>query len=578
MVGTPDDHEGGHTESTTASTKTATKSEPNIAVALSGGGHRAALWGAGVLLALVDAGVNADVTTISSVSGGSIANGAVAAHVDFQQVGETELEHVLRPAIRQWATGGLFFTGPPTDRYVGSVFNAAITFVAVVISFVLGLVALGQHWSFIAVAATAAALCLVASGVALFLPTGALARYQTELVAGAVVVGPAAIASLLAATHAHTWYSQIAFVLVGGAVVGLLGHRAVARFGRRSVELDDALATGLLARNENGTTVVQPLPTTVGPAATHHVFCSTDLQTGNHAYLSRSWVYSDGIGLRTPAESFRLSTAVQASACLPGAFAPRTIPDASFEPLSPGVAHNANAEDAGSPDSRLVLSDGGVYDNMADQWTFGEDQRHRRLTTAGVDVSPLPPRADVLIVANAGGSMDERTMASTRGLAGEVRALLRNKDTLYDVTTAVRRRYLIEMFRLAERSGSGLQGNLVQITQDPRAVVRAAMNSDAEATRGRAVEAHAVLSAIEAADPAAEPWDEVARTNRSIPTTLGPIGAVESARLLQHAYVLTRINTYMWTGQGRLPDPHDTRQIGACLRVRFDDLVGVPDP
>lgn len=51
---------------------------PKIAVSLSGGGYRASLFGLGTLLYLVDAGKNAEVCCISSVSGGSITNGYVA--------------------------------------------------------------------------------------------------------------------------------------------------------------------------------------------------------------------------------------------------------------------------------------------------------------------------------------------------------------------------------------------------------------------------------------------------------------------------------------------------------------------
>src|SRR5260370_29752440 len=47
----------------------------SIGVALSGGGHRATIFGLGALLYLVDAGLNRSVQSITSVSGGSILNG-----------------------------------------------------------------------------------------------------------------------------------------------------------------------------------------------------------------------------------------------------------------------------------------------------------------------------------------------------------------------------------------------------------------------------------------------------------------------------------------------------------------------
>ena len=40
-----------------------------VGVALSGGGHRASVWAAGLLLYLADAGRNGDVGVIASVSG-----------------------------------------------------------------------------------------------------------------------------------------------------------------------------------------------------------------------------------------------------------------------------------------------------------------------------------------------------------------------------------------------------------------------------------------------------------------------------------------------------------------------------
>ncbi len=49
-----------------------------VGVALSGGGHRATLFGLGALLALVDLRINRRTTQIASVSGGSIANAFVA--------------------------------------------------------------------------------------------------------------------------------------------------------------------------------------------------------------------------------------------------------------------------------------------------------------------------------------------------------------------------------------------------------------------------------------------------------------------------------------------------------------------
>jgi len=65
-----------------------------IGVALSGGGHRAALFGLGVLLYLADAGKNGEVSSIASVSGGSLANGYVGQSTEYQSVSATEFSAV----------------------------------------------------------------------------------------------------------------------------------------------------------------------------------------------------------------------------------------------------------------------------------------------------------------------------------------------------------------------------------------------------------------------------------------------------------------------------------------------------
>src|SRR4030095_9244392 len=49
-----------------------------IGLAISGGGHRATAYALGVLLYLVDTGLNQKIHTVTSVSGGSILNAFIA--------------------------------------------------------------------------------------------------------------------------------------------------------------------------------------------------------------------------------------------------------------------------------------------------------------------------------------------------------------------------------------------------------------------------------------------------------------------------------------------------------------------
>lgn len=103
-----------------------------IGVALSGGGHRATLFGLGVLMYLAharrneDMSVNNDVLEISSVSGGSIANGYVAQTLDYQWAKAEEFDEVARQLASQLAQRGTLFAPWWARVYVGFVGLLAI--------------------------------------------------------------------------------------------------------------------------------------------------------------------------------------------------------------------------------------------------------------------------------------------------------------------------------------------------------------------------------------------------------------------------------------------------------------------
>ena len=80
-----------------------------IAVALSGGGHRATLWGLGVLVALADAHRNSQVTSVASVSGGSLANAAVGQRLDYTNASPAQVKAVVRDVARVIAGRGTVF-------------------------------------------------------------------------------------------------------------------------------------------------------------------------------------------------------------------------------------------------------------------------------------------------------------------------------------------------------------------------------------------------------------------------------------------------------------------------------------
>lgn len=71
----------------------------HVTISLSGGGLRATLFALGALLAVVEAGVNARVSSISSVSGGSIANGFISSNGKYDQLTRQECSELVRTAI-----------------------------------------------------------------------------------------------------------------------------------------------------------------------------------------------------------------------------------------------------------------------------------------------------------------------------------------------------------------------------------------------------------------------------------------------------------------------------------------------
>ncbi len=70
-----------------------------IGITLSGGGHRATLFGLGALLAIVDSGANVRVEQISSVSGGSITNAFIASRCKFEAETSDSFDEIARELI-----------------------------------------------------------------------------------------------------------------------------------------------------------------------------------------------------------------------------------------------------------------------------------------------------------------------------------------------------------------------------------------------------------------------------------------------------------------------------------------------
>jgi hypothetical protein len=256
-------------------------------------------------------------------------------------------------------------------------------------------------------------------------------------------------------------------------------------------------------------------------------------------YLARDFVYSFGFGLGSRPR-LPLGAAMQASANLPGAFAPRAMRRGPFR--FAGGRYSSPV---------LALSDGGVYDNMAEEWLLSYPERtasFRRRAERLVDpderqdaltrAARLEDRAPSFdIVVNASGPLGFKFAWTTFiPLVGEVLGLLRVKSILYDNGNTVRRRLLVDQFRSGRR-----QGILVHISTDPWKVVEDGLAQGGE-TANRAERAAKILAATPGLTQA-----ETA-SGVSAGTVLYPLPRGRVGLLVQRAYALTMVLGHVWHG------------------------------
>ena len=434
--------------------------ERHVAVALSGGGHRASAFALGVMLYLARAGKTPEISSVSSVSGGSLTNGALAQDVDLSSAPAEDVERVVARTARGLTGRGTLFGAPEVGIWLVGLL--ALGFLGLVVPWLLG-------------------------------------------VAG--------------------WLKVLLF-LVGLAVVGWY-------FAQRGWFTGRAFARTLFTRNGSRTALTDI------HAGVDHVICATDLHAGEHVYFSGDFVYAYRFGLGTPGD-LPLHSAVQASAAFPGAFPVTWIRTARFN-FEGGMPEAANA-------SSLALHDGGVYDNMGDQWAHGLENRSD-------DHPGVFQQADELIVANGSGGLEFGSVAKL-GIPwiGEFLTVLQDKSVLYDNGNSVRRRELVARFDLAERERRGLRGSLVHIPQSPFKVPRAFESSPEWPERAERARAALEHLREQTAETEAD-WAAIAKANAGVPTTLVGLKVEVTASLLRHAYVLAMVNLHVILGYPLLPIP-----------------------
>jgi predicted acylesterase/phospholipase RssA len=564
----------------------------SLGVALSGGGNRAAAFGLGALLYLVDSGVNRHVTTISSVSGGSLLNAFIALQDrPFNKCWGAEFE--LRAAGFAQCIAG--------NRLLWLLMKQVTLITLIVTSLLLWATAI-ETWTLLAASATT----LLTSGLVL----GRLSRgfllwhwstwlYSMTLIWALLLVQAIAkqgIAEWLATSTLSAWFNThwvwwAALLMLSLLMWWLLAQQRHAIAG---IAYGHALAK---------------LPgTRGGPKAKledmnggdiRHVLCATELHAGQHAYFSHDLVYSRGFGLGMPG-GLRVRTAVQASANFPGGFPPRIIraarfrfvladqPEGTFQ-RSPRLVFRGYRRLRGADWSPrfeirhpyrsrwMVLSDGGVFDNTADAWYLDEHDRYERLSKKLNEirdeatshrvlsdrlsvVRPVPKR---LIIVNGGRPEPWQSLWSVWiPLIGELTGFSKITSTMYNNEVSKRLRDL--RARFAQRAP---EGAIVDIEEDPYSHVETKQWEERLLDRYRSkIDAHGVLPVTaeelgelkRKAQIRTEVLDylgqfsfierKLAVLNTAVATTLAPLGARLTARLIYHGYLQAMVTLHVQLG------------------------------
>jgi len=189
----------------------------------------------------------------------------------------------------------------------------------------------------------------------------------------------------------------------------------------------------------------------------------------------------------------------------------------------------------------MVLTDGGVYDNMGEQWARGFAARVKRCPDLGIGRTA----PNQLLVVNASARIPWIPFRKRLiPLIGELAALVRVNNILYINTTNVRRQAIVASYDPADPTRtSALPSALVQISQNPFMVA----NAFANGTAAVAERAKRVLRFL-MNGPSSDEWTNIARENSAVATSLSKIGAEVTAQLIYQGYVVTMCNLHVLFG------------------------------
>jgi hypothetical protein len=344
---------------------------------MSGGGHRATAFALGVLLYLVDSGLNQKVHTITSVSGGSILNAFIALLRSANGVEKLSFKAFAPGDFDEHAAKlASLLSGSRPIWFASVAVGICGTGLAILLSLLL---AIGGTTVLLS-------LAMLLLGVSFFVGPrsgGSLWGWWGTW-SYCSIIAWLTVATVVAGRKRSFLGSALALLIIIVSGWALQQRHRVAEFA-----YEHTIFRSLVSNRRWSTTrsTLEDMDKDV-----RHVFCATEIHSGQHAYFSHDFVYARGFGLGRPA-LLPVATAVQVSANFPGGFpirplrAPRfdfSLTDRFEDVIEQGVrigrdilmedediarsqAHKQAHDEVAYVPNRplpewLMLSDGGVFD------------------------------------------------------------------------------------------------------------------------------------------------------------------------------------------------------------------------
>lgn len=261
--------------------------------------------------------------------------------------------------------------------------------------------------------------------------------------------------SILAGELAHRW-RQLSFANGRASNFQEVIARPVQEFCSHTIDIGTALLGHLIPFKTSGDilaeryekdlfggTLLSDLPDSKNETAPRFIFYATNMQTGRSFRFCQNYIADYYLGISYKTE-VKLAKAVAASSAFPPIFSPVVL---HTDPATWEKPHK-ELHNLEKLRSRIVLADGGVYDNMGLQALLGN--------------------VDIILVSDAGAPFE----IDDSPFEDDVLQLGRVRDILIDQTRALRKNWLVTEF-IEQRQQGGYWGINTKIGEykDPHALV-----------------------------------------------------------------------------------------------------------